>query len=747
MSRASYKGRYPGPVAKSNLQVDFEDFQDFEPFEGRYEAGPRGLPPGGEPLAVVGVNMRQDFNEARHFTAEFQSRQLVVRRGQQFVLDVTFSRPLTPQDDFQLEFLIGADPSPNKGSHVVVTFGGRRGGGSLLSADPSPNKGSHVVVTFGGRRGGQWAGQVLEAQGVVASLGVTPHAKAIVGLYRTYVAVSTGNGLQRTEKDNATNLYLLFNPWCPEDEVFYPDEAGRWEYVMNQDGVIYQGSSQSVGQRNWIYGQFSENILDACIYILDVCQMPIQSRGNVIKIVRTASAMINSLDDQGVVVGNWSDDYSMGKPPTFWIGSVAILQKYLATGVPVCYGQCWVFAGVLCTFLRCLGIPGRVITNFNSAHDNNGDLLCELIFKADGVPDRRHTRDSIWNYHCWCEAFMVRVDLPPKYSGWQVVDATPQETSDGNYRCGPASVKAVKDGEICHPFDSGFVFAEVNSDIIYLKRDRYGTMTPFKVDESSVGELIVTKAVGSWGSEDVTLTYKYPQGSAEDERSMTTAEQYGCSRDHPELPESKLTVKIQVEPASVGDTVKVGVAFTNQGELDRTVRAHLEVSVAFYTGVVANSFRREDFTLKVEAFQTLVAPFEVSPQEYLALLGNKSALHFVVNGQSEGQDLSDVRVISLKTPGLSIQVDGPVRVNVDGFVVVTFRNPLDITLTNAQLIIEAAGLLKHRMFAYRAIHPGAEISQKVNFRPNKPGTRNIFAVLDCDNLNDIQASVEVHIEP
>lgn len=26
---------------------------------------------------------------------------------------------------------------------------------------------------------------------------------------------------------------------------------------------------------------------------------------------------------------------------------------------------------------------------------------------------------------------MKRVDLPPKYSGWQVVDATPQETNDG----------------------------------------------------------------------------------------------------------------------------------------------------------------------------------------------------------------------------------------------------------------------------------------------------------------------------
>ncbi len=35
------------------------------------------------------------------------------------------------------------------------------------------------------------------------------------------------------------------------------------------------------------------------------------------------------------------------------------------------------------------------------------------------------------NYHCWNEVYMKRLDLPERYSGWQVVDSTPQETSDG----------------------------------------------------------------------------------------------------------------------------------------------------------------------------------------------------------------------------------------------------------------------------------------------------------------------------
>lgn len=58
---------------------------------------------------------------------------------------------------------------------------------------------------------------------------------------------------------------------------------------------------------------------------------------------------VNSQDDNGVLVGNWSDDYSMGTAPTAWTGSVKILLQYTNTGVPVSFAQCWVFAGVFNT--------------------------------------------------------------------------------------------------------------------------------------------------------------------------------------------------------------------------------------------------------------------------------------------------------------------------------------------------------------------------------------------------------------
>lgn len=72
----------------------------------------------------------------------------------------------------------------------------------------------------------------------------------------------------------------------------------------------------------------------------------------------------------------------------------------------------------------------------------------------------------------WNEVWMARSDLGDDkpydtYSGWQVIDATPQERSDEMYRCGPASVHATKSGEIRRPFDGPFVFSEVNADKVY----------------------------------------------------------------------------------------------------------------------------------------------------------------------------------------------------------------------------------------------------------------------------------------
>lgn len=76
--------------------------------------------------------------------------------------------------------------------------------------------------------------------------------------------------------------------------------------------------------------------------------------------------------------------------------------------------------------------------------------------------------DSVWNFHVWNEVWMQRPDLGRDYGGWQAVDSTPQELSGDMYRVGPASLFAVKQGEVLRPYDCSFLYAEVNADKVSL---------------------------------------------------------------------------------------------------------------------------------------------------------------------------------------------------------------------------------------------------------------------------------------
>lgn len=117
---------------------------------------------------------------------------------------------------------------------------------------------------------------------------------------------------------------------------------------------------------------------------------------------------------------------------------------------------------------RALGIPARTITNYSSAHDTHSSLTVDYFVDENGKIMEELNSDSIWNFHVWNESWMKRPDMGSEHDGWQAIDATPQELSDDMFRCGPASVAAVKNGQILKPFDCAFLFAEVNADKVII---------------------------------------------------------------------------------------------------------------------------------------------------------------------------------------------------------------------------------------------------------------------------------------
>ena len=70
----------------------------------------------------------------------------------------------------------------------------------------------------------------------------------------------------------------------------------------------------------------------------------------------------------------------------------------------------------------------------------------------------------------------------------------------------------MKNGEVFLPYDTGFVFAEVNGDIVYWLVNPDGSMTKTSKEKNAIGFYISTKAVSAPKREDLTLDYKHPEG-------------------------------------------------------------------------------------------------------------------------------------------------------------------------------------------------------------------------------------------
>jgi transglutaminase 1 len=126
--------------------------------------------------------------------------------------------------------------------------------------------------------------------------------------------------------------------------------SDRDEYLFNEVGKLYAGSHNNIQGRPWVYGHFRDTVLPAVCHIMDKSsRIRDADRGDPVKVARAISAIVNSINDNGILIGRWDGNYDDGTKPFDWTGSVPILEEYIETGKPVKYGQCWVFAGVAAT--------------------------------------------------------------------------------------------------------------------------------------------------------------------------------------------------------------------------------------------------------------------------------------------------------------------------------------------------------------------------------------------------------------
>ncbi|KFQ41231.1 Protein-glutamine gamma-glutamyltransferase 4, partial [Mesitornis unicolor] len=698
-------------------------------------------------LKVTGIDFLKSQNCRLHHTDAYNIKNLVVRRGQPFLMQLNFSRELKATDKLAVRFGIGENPMKIRGT--------------LMSLNPRREP------DFSG-----WQISIVKSSDKECLLSVTSSPRAPVGKYTLHV--KTGTNIYKPENDT---VYLLFNPWCEADVVFLADEAQKKEYVLNDTGYIYVGSAYNITGRPWNFGQFEEFILDACMYLLDKSQLKLSNRRDTVLVSRAMSALVNANDDSGVLLGNWSGNYSNGTSPMDWIGSVSILQQYYKTKKPVCYGQCWVFAGVLTTVMRCLGVPSRCVSNFNSAHDTEENLRVDIYMNEYGDKLDRLSLDSIWNFHVWNDVWMKRKDLPEGFDGWQAIDSTPQEQSQGIFQCGPCPLKGIREGDVYLPYDSKFVYAEVNADKVYWLvkkvngKDKYIRIS---TETEGVGVNISTKAVGENKREDITSQYKFPEGSEEERKAMQRA--YSFLRPSGLVPRARFASILPMEnmiskPAVPHDTVSqsgIQLEITNKEplypgnplELAITVKTSTSgywtislvgsCQLQSYTGKVEASLGYIKETIKLEGISEKQVALKIPADEYmktLASVEDEVHIHVTAIAEVEGTDdkLTKEATMSFEYPPITVQMPETAKLNEEFTCAFIFKNRLNMSLDNCKLLVEGLGIFKMATFDEGDIKPGKIIKSEVVCTPTRLGEKKIVAKLTSTQIKGISVEKTITI--
>uniref|UniRef100_A0A8C5H2B8 Protein-glutamine gamma-glutamyltransferase K n=1 Tax=Gouania willdenowi TaxID=441366 RepID=A0A8C5H2B8_GOUWI len=679
-------------------------------------------------LSVCSVDLlssKEGQNRKEHHTDQYHGDGLIIRRGQRFNVELELNRAYNADTDkLHLDLKTGPLPMVSKSTHVIIP----------LVQQP---------------KDGHWEAKIIEQNGNKIKLSVNSPPKAVIGLYGLSVVTNPLKGEGSTTYNSAKNITLLFNPWCEDDPVFLDDEEQRKEYVLNDTGRLYYGTEKQIGARTWNFGQFHEGMLDACLFILEKSDMPPSGRGDPVNVVRVISAMINAQDDFGVLVGNWSGDYTDGVSPSAWSSSVEILRKYHSTnGTPVSYGQCWVFSGITTTVLRCLGIPARSVTNFQSAHDTDVSLTTDVYFDEDLDPIDYLNSDSVWNFHVWNDCWMARPDLPPGHGGWQAVDATPQETSQGTFCCGPASVNAIRCGHVYLKHDAPFVFAEVNSDKIYWQRNRDGTFSQFHMEKKAVGHQISTKAVGSDERADITHLYKHPEGSEEERIAVETASRYGSKPEVYAVPMAEdvsVEVLMEGEGPRMGADAQLNIVVTNMSSEPRQTTLHSQAAVMYYTGVLKGALKKEQIAVELLPNEVKTIKWLLPYQQYQDQLVDQAALMLTLSGRvtETKQVLANQTTFRLRMPDLNITPLGEAVVGKEMGAKITFTNPLPRTLKNVVFRVEGLGLQKGHEVVVGDVSGLSTVTLTEHFIPSQPGLRKLVASLDCKQLTQVHGVADI----
>ncbi|KAI1307968.1 Hemocyte protein-glutamine gamma-glutamyltransferase [Halotydeus destructor] len=684
-------------------------------------------------LSAIDVHLTGNSKQHNTYDYELSYQNLIIRRGQPFDLTIR-------HDGFSFA---------KYQARLSLTWSGE-GIGHIIPLNVNASDFYKDIDGF--------SSKIISIDSDVVQFQVRTPVTAAVGFYAMKLEVKAKGQTEGTAVD-LPDTFILFNPWCEDDQVYMPDPAMVEEYVLRDVGKVYQGSVDSPAGRKWIYGQFVEDILPAVVRLLAKSGLKEKDMGDLVKVTRAISSLVNANDGGGVIVGKWQTPYDDGRSPTEWSSSVPILRQYDQSGEGVRYGQCWVFAATATTVCRALGIPARPVTTFGSAHDTDDSLTIDTFIDEDGEEIKGFNSDSIWNFHVWTEVWFDRWDIPQVYSGWQAIDATPQERSEGIFQAGPGSVVAIRRGDVDNQYDLHFIFAETSSLAITWQRNANTSMgwSMVRATAKETGTMVATKRMGrtidDYGTKDlsdITSSYKSPDEGEHRSSLVNAFRRAGVDVLLPGLaylPAHDVIFELaKITNTDIGQPIST--VLTARNVVNETIIVDeivIKIDSRYYNGVPGNPIEEQRWRqITINPGQSMT--FRLGANNYLDKLVEHSIVRVYAMAivRKTNQVWAEDEYVQLAKPRLHLDLVGKANLGQEITVSATLSNPLNATLTGCVFTTE--GHIRYLETPFRDILPFEKVKVNLSVYIDKVNYVDKIVYFKSNELRDVWGSIRVAVQ-
>uniref|UniRef100_A0A7E4VDS8 TGc domain-containing protein n=1 Tax=Panagrellus redivivus TaxID=6233 RepID=A0A7E4VDS8_PANRE len=569
-------------------------------------------------------------------------------------------------------------------------------------------------------------------------------------------------------RDNLIDVYVVCNPFHPDDDAYAPPGQLAAYMTSTADGYL-SGLQKSDGYQyshnDWIHDQFNKVTLDRFNLMVAILVynhenggtgLPFADCGDLVRLTRKISYTIN----QYIIYGCWNEcEIKNGAVhPSDWTGSLEILKLHERTKKPVKFAQCFTFACLFVTFLRSIGIYTRPVTCIGAAHDTDKNLTVDrerILSETGELLSDTGTNDSIWNFHVWVEAWFRRPDLniTGLYDGWQVLDATPQEESDGLNQCGPTSVRAIREGRLDLPFDANFVYSEVNADVfVWYKKLNAQTgetellKTRFGLAEDTVGRAVLTIHPKTREVINLTNEYKPSEGTTEErkmhiqalkrsgamERDKKLKLYYGANPET-NIPEDVTLIVDDLDAIEYGSPVKIYLKLKNTANVQRTLNWSINVSIQMSSGRNVDCVFKENRSGIIKSKEQIEINIDVPFTAYAKALTHYNTMCVVFSGFVAETNQIVYNEDKFQVVGGPIIVKAPtvVSTTLTNAAEVVFTNFLNKDISNVEFYLDG-GPLSHPKLIDRFptnVKSQQRVHLPIKFRSIADGTRHLVATV------------------